>query len=71
MPKIKSKIHMSPRDITKDIYYYKTDSRCNCCAPQRIWNYSTREYIDTIIVEEREIDTFLQLLGTLNMQCKL
>jgi hypothetical protein len=67
MPENKNKICMSPKDITKDVYNDKPDSGCSCWASQGTWNYPSRKHIDMMIVEEREIDLFLQFLGTLYM----
>lgn len=71
MPQNNNKICMSTKDITKDVYIDKPDSGCNCWVSQGIRNYPTRKLNTAMIVDEREIDMFLQFLGTLYMQCKI
>jgi hypothetical protein len=67
MPKRKNTIHMSPKDITKDVYSYLPDTESNCWASQGMWNFRSKKHVNKVIVEEREIDMFLQFLGMLYM----
>jgi hypothetical protein len=62
MPENK-KMRMSPKDTRKDVYNEKPYRGCSCSATCGIWNYPSRIHIDAMIVEESEIDTFLQFLG--------
>jgi hypothetical protein len=67
MPKRNNTICMSLKDATKDVCNYRPQTGCNCWASQGMWNFSPRKPVAKMMVEDGEMDMFLQLLGTLRL----
>jgi hypothetical protein len=56
---------MSPKDIANDVYVSKNG--CNGWTSQRLFNFPSKKSVSSVIVQEGDMDTFLQLLGTLHV----
>jgi hypothetical protein len=50
-----------------DVDGYLPQSVCNCWASQGMWNFPAKKPVTQVMVEEEEMDIFLQFLGALHM----
>jgi hypothetical protein len=62
-----TKESMSLKNATKNVYSYLPQTGCNCWTLQGMWNFPPRKPVAKMMVEEGEIDKFLQFLGTLHL----